>query len=57
MGAEPPIFYTFVFLHVFKSVYSQILRRAPNMVKRVYQKSRVLGGGLPILRFIFDEIR
>ncbi len=23
------------------------------MVKRIYQKSRVLGGGLPVLRFIF----
>ncbi len=27
------------------------------MVKRIYQKSRVLGGGLSVLRFIFDEIR
>ncbi len=27
------------------------------MVKRIYQKSRVLGGRLSVLRFIFDEIR
>ncbi len=27
------------------------------MVKQIYQNSRVLGGGLPVLRFIFDEIR
>ncbi len=27
------------------------------MVKRIYQKSRVLGGGLSVSRFIFDEIR
>ncbi len=33
------------------------LKRAPNVVKRIYQTSRVLGGGLSVLRFIFDEIR
>ncbi len=27
------------------------------MVKRIYQKSKVVGGGLSVLKFIFDEIR